>query len=143
MSLEQLVQLHREIITGHRELLALVGTSESMPVLAKLRQSIASRILHYHALSHEHVFEPLRASGDPAHVELAKQLTAAELRARGRALDYYQRWTMHAVLADPDGYRQALRARLEATERYFTKMETLAHPAVRAAAAAHAAHRAA
>ncbi|WP_440844647.1 hypothetical protein [Sphingomonas sp. 22176] len=98
--------------------------------LAELRKKVALAHNLFFAEEERALLRPLRASGDPALLAIARSCVDRDLEGRQMGLAHYQRWTLARILEDPKGYRADVRHVLDWMGARTLYAEQIAYPAL-------------
>lgn len=128
--MQRIRDLSREILELIEQVLRASEPPIDMVRLADLRKKIGLAHNDLFAEQEQRLLQPLRASGDPALIAIARCCVDRDLELRRTGLVHYQRWTLAKVIEDPEGYRTDLRHLLRNMEARLVYAEQTAFPAL-------------
>lgn len=128
--MQRIRDISREILELIEQVLAASKPPIDLVRLADLRKKIGLAHNDLFAEQERRLLQPLRASGDPALVAIARCCVERDLELRRAGLVHYQRWTLAKVAEDPDGYRADLWQLRRNLEERVLYAERTAFPAL-------------
>jgi len=128
------VQTLREITIDILRTTEAIARAAEPPIdpqrLAELRKKVALAYNLFFAEQEQALLQPLRQSGDPALMAIARSCVERDLEGRQKGLEHYQRWPLAHILEDPAGYRADVRQVLAWIETRTLYAEQIAYPAL-------------
>lgn len=130
MPVQQLRAITCEILAMTEAILHAAEPPIDQRRLAELRKKVALAHNTLFAEQERALLQPLRQSGDPALMAIARSCVDRDLEGRQMGLEHYQRWPLARILEDPAGYRSDVRRVLDLMGTRTLYAEQTAYPAL-------------